>query len=153
MGAGADAGIFAVAPVDEVVARFGAGAGMVRDLVGRQAVRRADRLRQVVEQPRLVVRWHRELAGPMQALEDGAGLDRELVEREMLGGMADRGLEFRLPVLEGLARPGVDQIEREALERLRRDGDGGKRLRSACAAGRAGEGPHRSGPARRGRRG
>ena len=55
MGAGADAGIFAVAPVDEVVARFGARPGVVRDLVGRQAVRLADLLRHVVEDPRLVV--------------------------------------------------------------------------------------------------
>ena len=37
--AGADAGIFAVAPIDEVVAALAAGAGVVRDFVGRQAAR------------------------------------------------------------------------------------------------------------------
>ena len=37
MRAGADPGIIAVAPVSEVVAAFVAGAGMVADLVGRQA--------------------------------------------------------------------------------------------------------------------
>ena len=37
MRARADAGIFAIAPVDQVVAAFLAGAGVVGNLVGRQA--------------------------------------------------------------------------------------------------------------------
>ena len=42
MGAGADAGIFVVAPVDEVVAALGARAGVVGDFVGRQTGGGAD---------------------------------------------------------------------------------------------------------------
>ena len=37
MRAGTDAGIFVIAPIDEIVPAFGAGARMVGDLVGRQA--------------------------------------------------------------------------------------------------------------------
>ena len=37
MGAGADAGVVAVAPIGQVVAALGAGSGVVGDLVGQQA--------------------------------------------------------------------------------------------------------------------
>ncbi len=37
MRAGADARIFAIAPIDEIVPAFGAGARVVGDLIGRQA--------------------------------------------------------------------------------------------------------------------
>ena len=49
MGAGADPGIFVVAPIDEIVPALGARAGVVGDFVGRQAGRGADLLGQVVE--------------------------------------------------------------------------------------------------------
>ena len=47
MGAGADADIFAVAPVDEIVPAFRAGPRMVGNLVGGQAVRLGDFLRRI----------------------------------------------------------------------------------------------------------
>ena len=85
MRAGADAGIFAVAPIDEVVPAFRAGPGVVGDLVGRQAVlrRRSPASCRTARAPRR--RPARRACRLVQALEHGAGLDGELVERQMLG--------------------------------------------------------------------
>ena len=49
MRAGADAGIFVAAPVDEIVPALGAGPRVIGNFVGRQAGVGADLLRQVVE--------------------------------------------------------------------------------------------------------
>src|SRR5687767_1790980 len=56
------------------------------------------------------------------------GLDRELVERQMLAGFGDRALEFGGPRLRRLSLSRIDQVERIALESAARDGDGGERL-------------------------
>jgi hypothetical protein len=80
----------------------------------------ADLLRDVVEgAPGFLVR-HGDLACGVEALEPGAGLDGELVEREVLHRMADRLLQLRAPGLRRLAGAGVDEIEGMALE------DGGR---------------------------
>ena len=55
MRAGPDAGIFVVAPVDEIVPALGARPRVIGNLVGRQAARGADLLRHVVERARVVV--------------------------------------------------------------------------------------------------
>src|SRR5579863_5480378 len=66
MGAGPDAGIFAGAPVDEIVPAFAAGTRMVGNLVGRQAVRGANLERRVVEIARGIVVRSFQLAGGME---------------------------------------------------------------------------------------
>ena len=117
MGPGADAGIFAIAPIDQIVPAFGAGAGMVRDLVDRQALPCRDLLRDLVELGARIGIGQGELAGPVELVESRAGLDRQLVEREMLGRMADRELELGAPERRRLlGRAGIDQVEGVALE-------------------------------------
>src|SRR5208282_6277892 len=98
MGARSDAGIFLRAPVDEIVAAFAAGARMVGNLIGRQAVRRADLLRRVVKGARGVLVGNFELARRMQRSERRLRLDGQLIEREMLSGLAKRMGEFARPV-------------------------------------------------------
>ena len=70
---------------------------MVGDLIGRQAARRADLLGQVVEIARGVLVGNDELAGGMQRGERRLVLDRELVEREVLGGLVDRAVKLGAP--------------------------------------------------------
>ena len=85
-----DAGIFVVAPVDQIVLAFGAGSGVVGNLVGRQAVLRADFLRHIVERARSASSGVFSLPRRVQVEERRAFLDGELVERQMLGGFGDR---------------------------------------------------------------
>src|SRR5208282_2224944 len=128
MGARSDAGIFLRAPVDEIVAAFAAGARMVGNLIGRQAVRRADLLRRVVKGPRGILVGNFELARGMQRRERRVRLDGELIERQMLPGFAKRMRKLARPVPRRLLRPRIDQIERVAVENATRDGDGVERL-------------------------
>src|SRR5262249_50369343 len=65
VGARSDPGIFVGAPVDEVVAAFGARPRVVRNLIGRQSCGGADLLRGVVEGARQVLVRNLELAGLM----------------------------------------------------------------------------------------
>ena len=116
MGAGADAGIFAVAPVDEIVPALGAGAGVIGDFVGRQAGRRRGVERRRIERDRRVLVGRDELAGAVERGEGRAVLDGELVEREVVGGERQRLAEFRRPALRGLAGTGIDQVEGETGE-------------------------------------
>ncbi len=67
--AGTNAGICVAAPVDQVMPALGAGAGVVGNLVGRQAVAGADLLRHVVEDARRRLVWGLQLAGGVQAEE------------------------------------------------------------------------------------
>ena len=69
MRAGADAGIFLAAPVDEVMFALRAGARVIGNLVGRQALLRADFLRHVVERARGRFVRRLQFAGGMQAEE------------------------------------------------------------------------------------
>ena len=101
--AGADAGIFVGAPVDEIVPALGAGPRVVGDLVGRQAGAVADLLRQVVERAAGVVVGNDELAGLVQRVERRLRLDGELIERQMLGRFGDGALEFGCPLLPASA--------------------------------------------------
>src|SRR5829696_3422606 len=110
MRARANARVFPVTPVDQVVPRFGARAGVVRNLVGGQAAGLADVLCDLVEDACLLVVREGELAGPVKVLKPSVGLDRKLVEREMIDRMPDRRLEFRPPGPRRLAGPGIDQV-------------------------------------------
>ncbi len=61
-----------------------------------------------------------QLAAPHQRLEARAGLDRQLIEREVAGAEAERAGQLRLPLAERLTGPGIDQVERYAAEMLLR---------------------------------
>ena len=63
-----------------------------------------------------------------EPLEHRVGFDGELIERDMVAHAGERRLQFRFPRLHALVRPGIDQIERIAIEDLRGDIDGVARL-------------------------
>ena len=84
MRSGADPGVFAVAPIDEIVPALGAGPRVVGDFVGGKAGAFGDLLGRVEQGARELFVGHGELARPPQSLEDRVGLDGELVEREVL---------------------------------------------------------------------
>jgi hypothetical protein len=111
MRAGADAGIFVAAPIDEIVPALGARPGMVGDFVGGKAGGGAHRLRRIPKQACGVFVGHGELAGRLQRVKRRVGLDRELVEREMFAGFVDRTLELGGPGLRRLPLPRVDEVE------------------------------------------
>ena len=95
MGAGTDAGIVAVAPVDQVVPALGAGPGVVRGLVGGEAGALADLLGgEVHVGGEARVGQPAEPAAGREVAEAGAGLDGELVEREMVDRHRERAVEF-----------------------------------------------------------
>ena len=131
MGTGADPGIFVAPPVDEVVPAFGAATGVVGDFIGVEAVLAADVLRDVVERARQCLVRRLELAGGMQTEKRRAFLDRQLIERKVLGGFCDREFQFAGPGLGGLIGAGIDQIEGIALERTARDRNRVQRLTRA----------------------
>ena len=79
------------APVDQIGLTFGPRA-RGWNLVGRQAVMRADFLR--VRRKRAGNRLVRRFIYPRMQSEKRRLLDRELVEREMLGGFRNRELQF-----------------------------------------------------------
>src|SRR5690606_17252045 len=87
--AGSDARILAVAPVQQVVARFRSGPGMVRNLIGRESMLPAGLLGDVVESAARLLVGHRDLPGIVETLEPGARLDGELVEGKVLDRIAD----------------------------------------------------------------
>ncbi len=128
VGAGTDAGIFLAAPVDQIVFALRARPGVVGNLVGRQALLRADVLRDVVERARHGFVRRLQFAGGVQAEERRALFDGELIERQMLGGFRDRQLQFIRPHLRGLVGTGVNQIERITVEGAARDCDRVERL-------------------------
>ena len=131
MGAGADAGIFLAAPVDQIVPALRAGARVIGNLVGRQSVPRADLLRHVVQRARGRFIRRLQFAGGVQAEERRALFDGELIERQMLGGFRDRELQFFGPHRGRLVGAGIDQVERIAIERGARDRDRIQRLARA----------------------
>ena len=118
-----DAGIFLAAPVHQIMSAFRAGSRVVGNLVGRQSMRGADLLGDVVQRARHRLVRRLQFAGGVKPEEWRALLDRELVERQMLGGFRDRALQLLRPHLRGLVGTGVDQVERIAVERAARDRD------------------------------
>ena len=116
MGAWANAGIVMPTPVDEVVPAFCAGPRMVGDFVGWQTGVTANCLGGVIELARQVVIGHDQLAGLVQAKKRRVGFDGQLVQREMFGRLGDRAPEFPGPLLGGLARTSIDQVERVAIK-------------------------------------
>jgi hypothetical protein len=124
VGAGSDADVVGVAPVDEVVAGLFAGPRVVRDFVGGEARPVHAGLGEIVEgRGRVVVEFaHR--AALAHGVEGRAFFERQLVERIVRAPLRERAGEFGVPCFGGLAWPCVDQIERGARKSFLRQGDG-----------------------------
>ena len=128
MGAGADAGIFVGAPIDQIVPALAARPRMIGNLVSRQSGCRADVLGGVVERARGVLVGQPQFARGVERKKWRLRLDRELIERKVVAGLRQRRLQLARPGFGLLVRPGVDEIERVAIEHAARDGDGVERL-------------------------
>ena len=111
MGAGADPGVVAVAPVDQVVAAVLAGPRVVGDLVGGRPAAASASPVASIQRGRRVLVGQCERALGVQAEERRAGLDGELVEREMAEPFRREPVELGAPGGDGLPGPGVDQVE------------------------------------------
>jgi hypothetical protein len=114
--AGTNADVLAVAPVEQIVATRLAGGGMVGDLVGRQSCLLRQVLGQHVEIVRELAVGHAQPAAGMEIGERRAGLDGELVERQVSARQPQGLRQLALPRLQALAGPGIDQVEGEARE-------------------------------------
>ena len=79
MCSGTDPGVILIAPIGEVVPAFGAGSGVVGDLVSRQPGGGEPFLRHLEERGRAVFLGQGEFAAPCECSEGGAGLDRQLI--------------------------------------------------------------------------
>ena len=111
MRAGTNPRIFAIAPVDEVVAALAAGPRMVRHLIGRQSPRIGQFPRRLEQgEAQLFVR-QLELARVAQALEHGVGLDGQLIERDMVARVVERLGELAPPGGRALPGAAVDEVE------------------------------------------
>ena len=148
-----DAGIFVPAPINQIVPALGARPRVVGNFVSRQACAGADQLREIVKIAPQIVVGNRELARLVQPEERRAGLDGQLIERQMLGRFRDRALEFGGPGLQRLARARINQIERITLEDRARDRDRVERLLRGVQPAEFLERAHRRAPARRATRG
>ena len=79
------------------MAALGAGAGVVRDLVGRKPGGGEAVLGRLEKRGGGVVVGRYEIAAPRQGGKGSAGFDRQLIEREMVAGEAQRLVEFAPP--------------------------------------------------------
>ena len=116
MRARSDTRIVMAAPVNHVVTTLGARPCVVGNFVGRHAGFGADRLRQIIEIARKVLVRHDQFASLVQAEEWSVRFDGQLIKRKMLRGLCYRAPEFCRPCFKRLLRPGVNQIERVAVE-------------------------------------
>ena len=121
MRAGTDAGIFFAAPVDQIVPALCARARVIGNLIGRQAVPRADLLRDIIKRARGLLIRRLQFARGMKGEERRALLDRQLIERQMLGRFPNRKLQLIGPHPWRLTGAGVDQVKRIALKGAPRD--------------------------------
>ena len=96
-------------PVIEVVATAVSGFCISRYLVAFQALQRRQFRDAVEHRIGSIVFWNdrRELG------EVGVGLDRQVVNREMRGGKAQRGGDIGIELLHGLTRQRIHQVEIE----------------------------------------
>ena len=116
MGTRPDADIIAVAPVDEIMTAFRARAGVVGHFIGRKAEIGGQILRQLVEFGAQIRVRHDQLARLIEVEEGRAFLDRQLIERQVIGGKFHRLTQLRLPAGHRLAGPGIDEVEGQARE-------------------------------------
>ena len=112
------------------MAAFRPGPRVVRDLIGGKPARGGDFLGDLVQFGGMVVVGKRELPGLVQGVKGRAFLDGELVERQMVCGMADGLLKLRCPCLRRLAGARLDQVERQARKDFARQPDRVQRFRN-----------------------
>src|SRR5258705_348013 len=105
MGAGTDAGIFLAAPVNQVMSAFGAWSRVIGYLVSRQPMPGTDVLRNVIKRTRGRLVRRLKFARGMQAEERRLRLDCQLIERQMLGRLRDREIQFVRPHIGRLIGP------------------------------------------------
>src|SRR5690606_26847374 len=128
MRAGAGGGIVAIAPVDEIVARSRVRRGGVRYFVGGQSLLRANLCGECIEFRSLFILGQTKGALLVEHRGGSLRLDGELVEGEVICGVAERGAKLRLPFPRRLTGARIDEIEGEAREGFTRERDGAKRL-------------------------
>src|SRR3546814_8118409 len=85
---------------------------MVRHFVARQSRRARHRLRRVEQIGGGIAVGDDEVAFRRERGEARAGLDRELIERQMAGAERQRARQFAFPGGKRLAGPRIDQVER-----------------------------------------
>src|SRR5690606_28312405 len=105
----ANTDILAIAPIDEIVLALRARSCMVRHFVSRKPLRGRNRLRRFIEIGGMIRIGDRDLAGAIEAVEGGPFLNGQLVERKVIGSVADCLLQLIGPGFDGLAGAGVDQ--------------------------------------------
>src|SRR5262249_6545764 len=118
---GPAAGVFAVAPIEEIVTALLTGSGMIGNLIRRQPRRTRQLLRGFEQRQCLLALGHSELARGMQGGERRLRLDGELVEREVTACEGEGPAKLAPPILDGLARARVDEVEGHAVEMRVRD--------------------------------
>src|SRR5215470_12263484 len=128
VGARADAGPLAIAPIGQIVLALLARLSVVGDLVGWQSRGPRQVLRQRVEVSRCLSIWDAQLPAPVERCERRVRLDRELIERQVPARQRQGSPEFLTPGAQRLAWPRVNHIEGVARERGARYLDGRPRL-------------------------
>ena len=130
MGARPHARPVAAAPIDQVVPGFRARLRVVRDLVGAQPCFLAHALRNFIHiGGGVFIRQAPERPLGKAVAEGRTGLDRQLVERQVIGGHCQRLGQFRAPLVRCLVLTRIDQVEARARERLACDIEGVAGLR------------------------
>src|SRR5687768_11850262 len=137
--AGADARIVAITPVSEVVAALLAWPGVVADLIGGEAGRRGASGGQLVERRGAVGIESLQLTRGGERGEARAGLDGQLVQRQMGGAERQCLVERRAPRGLRIAGQSVNQIEADAGEALLGNGQRIEALASRMGTAEEGE--------------
>ena len=120
MRARADAGIIAIAPIDQIVPAFRTGPGMIGNLIGGQTGGLGHFLRRLVEISRQVIIRNHQRTGLVQQRERRFRFDGQLIERQMIGAERQRLAQFIAPLCIALAGTGIDQVQGDAVENAHR---------------------------------
>src|ERR1700733_10926095 len=128
MRARTDARIFAVTPIDEVVAALAARTCVGRKLIGRETSRIGQFPRRLEQgEAQLFVRQLK-LARVTQALEHGVRFDGQLIERDVVADIIEPLDELAPPSGLALSRPAMDEVESETREQRRGESHRGERF-------------------------
>ena len=107
VGAGAEPHIVAVAPVGHVVAAFLPRPGVVGHFIGWL-------LGHLIQRRRLRLGQLGQVAAPTSTMENGVFLNRQLIERKVIGAQFQRRHQLPRPGIGRLFGPGVNQIKGKA---------------------------------------
>ena len=111
MRAGTNAGVFAVAPIEQVVPALFTWTRVIGNLVGVEPTRRCHFLRNFIERERGIRIGHDQFSGCVQRRVGRVGFNSQLIERDVIAREFKRFGEFRAPGVRLLTRPRVDQIK------------------------------------------